>query len=138
MNWRNYEWVIFIFIYLLAALQYHYFKVSVSLAQLEIPSNLDKLAKGTPAFTIVSVCLCVCLATKDKLAKQNWEYLSNHWSDLLQIRNLCFWEQAKCYRSSIWRQPTTMEDDLPWKTTSKMKDMSISATTGLIFSKFGT
>ena len=29
--------------------------ISVSLAQLEILSNLDKLAKGTPAFTIVSV-----------------------------------------------------------------------------------
>ena len=48
-----------------------------------IPSNLDKLAKGTPAFTIVSVC--VCLATKDKFAKQNVKYLSNHWSDLLHI-----------------------------------------------------
>ena len=58
--------------------------ISVSLAQLEIPSNLDKLAKGTPAFTI----LCVCLATKDKLAKQNVENLSNHWSDLLQILKL--------------------------------------------------
>jgi hypothetical protein len=29
-----------------------------------------------------------------------------------------------------------MEDDLPWKTTSKMKDRNISATTGLSFSKF--
>ena len=33
--------------------------LSVSLAQLEIPSNPDKLAKGTPAFTIVSECLSV-------------------------------------------------------------------------------
>ena len=31
--------------------------VSVSLAKLEIHSNLDKLAKGTPTFTVV--CLSV-------------------------------------------------------------------------------
>jgi hypothetical protein len=31
-----------------------------------------------------------------------------------------------------------MEDDLPWKRTSKMKNRYISATTGLIFSKFET
>jgi hypothetical protein len=67
--------------------------VSVSLAQLEIPSNLDKLAKGTRAFTIVSVCL----ATKDELTGQNAEYLSNHWSDLTQIWNIGLWDQAKCY-----------------------------------------
>ena len=33
--------------------------LSVSLAQREIPSNLDKLAKGTPAFTILSVWVSV-------------------------------------------------------------------------------
>jgi hypothetical protein len=31
-----------------------------------------------------------------------------------------------------------MEEDLPWKKTSKMKNRNISATTGLIFSKFET
>jgi hypothetical protein len=35
------------------------FRVSVGLAQLEIPSNLDKLAKGTPTFAIVCACVCV-------------------------------------------------------------------------------
>ena len=64
--------------------------------QLESHQILTKSAKGTPAFTIVCVCLCVCLATKDKLAKQNVEYLSNHWSDLLQIWNLGLGDQAKC------------------------------------------
>ena len=59
--------------------------VSVSLAQLEIPTNLDKLAKGTPAFSILSVCLSVCLTTKDKLTGPNVEYLSNYWSNLTQI-----------------------------------------------------
>ena len=46
---------------------------------------LNSATQGTPVFTIVCVCVCVCLATKDKFAKQNVEYLSNHWSDLLQI-----------------------------------------------------
>ena len=45
--------------------------LSVSLAQLEIPSNFDKLAKGTPVFTIVSVCLCVCLCVWQP--KINWQ-----------------------------------------------------------------
>ena len=37
----------------------------------------------TPAFTILSVRLC--LTTKDKLTRQNVEYLSDHLSDLIQI-----------------------------------------------------
>ena len=61
------------------------FIISVSLAQFEIPSNLDKLAKGTPAFTIVSECLSVLGTTKDKLTGPNVEYLSNHWSNLTEI-----------------------------------------------------
>ena len=52
--------------------------ISGSMAHLEIPSNLDKLAKGTPAFTILSVCR----TTTDKLTGLTIEYLSNHWSDL--------------------------------------------------------
>ena len=40
------------------------------------------------------------------------EFLSNHWSDLPQILNLCWGEQSKL-------EITYNEDDLQWKTTSK-------------------
>ena len=45
----------------------------------------------------VSECLSVCQTTKDKLKKGNVEYLSNHWSDLIQIWNIGWEGQAKSY-----------------------------------------
>ena len=48
---------------------------------------------------------------EDNLKLLNIEYLSNHWSDLIQILDLSYGDQNKVYRS--FRLKTTpMEDDL--------------------------
>jgi predicted translin family RNA/ssDNA-binding protein len=48
---------------------------------------------------------------EDDLKILKIEYLSNHWSDLIQILNLSYVEQTKVYR--ILKVKTTpMEDDL--------------------------
>ena len=48
---------------------------------------------------------------EDDLKILNVEYLSNHWSDLIQVLNISKWDQTKVYRS--FRLKTTpMEDDL--------------------------
>jgi hypothetical protein len=48
---------------------------------------------------------------EDNLKILNVEYLNNHWSDFIQILNLCEGDQTKVYRS--FRLKTTpMEDDL--------------------------
>jgi hypothetical protein len=48
---------------------------------------------------------------EDDLKILNVEYLSNHWSDLIQILNLNYWDQTKVYRNiKLKTNPT--EDDL--------------------------
>ena len=41
---------------------------------------------------------------------QNMEYLSNHWSDPTQIKNLSLGDQTKLYKCLKWSPP--VEDDL--------------------------
>jgi hypothetical protein len=48
---------------------------------------------------------------EDDLKILNVEYLSNHWSDLIQILNLSEGDQTKVYRS-IKVKTAPMEDDL--------------------------
>ena len=48
---------------------------------------------------------------EDDLQMKIKEYLSNYWSDRLQILNLDLGDQAKCYRNLIWRR-ISMEDNL--------------------------
>jgi hypothetical protein len=50
---------------------------------------------------------------EDDLKILNVEYLSNHWSDLVQILNLGYGDQTKVYRSFRLRI-STMEDDLKY------------------------
>jgi hypothetical protein len=49
--------------------------------------------------------------TEDDLKILNEEYLSNHWSDLIKILNLSYWDQTKVYRS-LRMKTTPTEDDL--------------------------
>ena len=48
---------------------------------------------------------------EDELQILKVEYLSNHWSDLIQILNFDFCDQSEVFKYFIWRQPPT-EDDL--------------------------
>ena len=47
------------------------------------------------------------------------EYLSNYWSDILQILNLDLCDQNKLYKCFKWKQPQ-MEDDLKFETEAYM------------------
>ena len=40
---------------------------------------------------------------EDDLKNEKYEYLSNHWSDLIKIWNLGIWDQAKYYDNLKWR-----------------------------------
>ena len=48
---------------------------------------------------------------EDNLKILKVEYLSNHWSDLIQILNLDLGNQSKVFKYFKWRRPL-MEDDL--------------------------
>ena len=48
------------------------------------------------------------------------KYLSNYWSDLLQIFNLGLYNQRELGKCFKLRRPQ-MEDELKWKTTSYIK-----------------
>jgi hypothetical protein len=50
--------------------------------------------------------------------KSKVKYLNNYWSDLPKILDLGLCDQNKLYK--LTRPP--MEDDLKWKTTSKVKN----------------
>ena len=75
---------------------------------------------------------------EDDLKIWELEYLSHHWTDLTQIRNLRLLEITIVYKGIKWRQPPIIEDDLKWKMNSKYEKKNILATTGRILLKFET
>ena len=65
---------------------------------------------------------------EDDLKILKMKYLSNHWFNLTQIRNLSLGDHSKV---SKWSNI----DYLQWKRTSKYKDLNIASTNDQIFTK---
>jgi hypothetical protein len=66
---------------------------------------------------------------EDDLKILDVQYLSNHWSDLIQILNLSYGDKTKDYRSLIVKT-TPMEDDpngrrTQWKMTPMEDDLKV-------------
>ena len=75
-------------------------------------------SKGVPRFHMKVTSEGRHLQMEEDLKIQKVKYLSNQWSDLAQILNVSSWDQTKVYKSCKWKW-LSMEDDLPWKKTTK-------------------